>query len=76
MSTANIQRLQQIFREVFDDSSLVISPAFSPADHSAWDSIAMVQIVLATEQEFGVRFPMETVAEIKSVEHILRALPQ
>jgi acyl carrier protein len=76
MNQDQLFRLQRIFREVFDDPSLVISPESRPADHSAWDSVAMVQILLATEQEFGVRFSMETVTNIKSVADLLRALPE
>ncbi len=76
MNRDHLLRLQRIFREVFDDPALVISPESGPADHPAWDSVAMVQIVLATEQEFGVRFSLETVANIKSVADLLRALPE
>jgi acyl carrier protein len=75
MNQGHLLRLQRIFREVFDDPSLVLTPELSPADYSMWDSVAMVQIVLATEQEFGVRLSMETVAGVKSVADLLRALP-
>jgi len=39
-----------------------------------WDSVAMVQIVLATEQEFGVRFTTDEVASIKSAGDMLKLL--
>jgi len=75
MNKNQLVRLQRIFREVLDDAGLVITPEFSPADCADWDSVATVQIVLATEEEFGVRLSTETVAGIKSVADLLRALP-
>ena len=76
MNQAQLFRLQRIFREIFDDPALVITPAFSPADNSMWDSVAMVQIVLAAEEEFSVRLSTDDVAGIKSVADLLRVLPE
>lgn len=75
MNAEALLRLQRIFREVLDDSSLLLTPEFSPVNCADWDSVAMVQIVLATEQEFGVQLSTETVAGIKSVGDLLKALP-
>ncbi|MDP0494945.1 MAG: acyl carrier protein [Verrucomicrobiota bacterium JB024] len=68
-------RLQRIFRDVLDEPALRLSEDFSTADHPEWDSVAMVQIVLAVEQEFGCELDMAQVAQIKSVADILRFIP-
>lgn len=67
-----LPRLQKIFREVFDDPSLALTPAVSMASYPEWDSVATVNIVLATEAEFGIRFTTEEVAEVRSVADLLR----
>ena len=74
MNVAQHSRLQSIFREVFDQPSLELTPELSPATLPEWDSVAMVQLVLATEQEFGVRFTTEEVASFKSAGDMLKAL--
>lgn len=74
MSSDHLFRLQAIFREIFDQSSLVLTPELSPATLPEWDSVAMVQLVLATEQEFGVRFGIDEVAAIKSAGDFLALL--
>jgi acyl carrier protein len=71
MKDMNIIRLGRIFREVLDDATLEITEAFSTKEHPEWDSVAMVQIVLAVEEEFGVQLGMESVARIKSAGDIL-----
>jgi len=67
-----LPRLQKIFREVFDDPSLTITPDFSMAAYPDWDSVATVNIVLATEAEFGIRFTTEEVAGVRSVADLLK----
>lgn len=67
-----LYRLQSIFRNVFDDPTLKITKETSTASFPDWDSVAMVQIVLATEAEFGIRFATDAVASIRSVADIAR----
>lgn len=74
MSAANLVRLQRIFREVLDEPALQLQASFATAGNPQWDSVAMVQIVLAVEEEFGLQMQMEQVAQIKSVADILALL--
>ena len=67
-------RLQSIFRDVFDDPTLRLSEEMSVGNFPDWDSVATVQIVLATEAEFGVRFTTDEVATIRSVADISNLL--
>jgi acyl carrier protein len=74
MSQEKLLRIQSIFREIFDQPALQISEETSAAEIPEWDSVAMVQIVLAIEQEFGLRLSTAQVAEIKSAGDLLRAV--
>jgi acyl carrier protein len=49
-------RLTVLFRDVFDDPALVISPTTTAADVAAWDSMSHVTLIVAAEQAFGIRF--------------------
>jgi acyl carrier protein len=55
--------LQEIFRRVFDDD-IVITDSTSAADVDGWDSIAHINLIIAIEKHFGVKF---TAAEIASM---------
>lgn len=74
MSSPHLFRLQSIFREIFDQPGLVLTAELSPATLQEWDSVAMVQLVLATEQEFGVRFTTSEVAALNGAGDILALL--
>lgn len=69
-----LYRLQRIFREIFGDPNLLLTPETSAATLPDWDSVATVQIALATEAEFRVRFTTDEVAELQSVADLLRLL--
>jgi acyl carrier protein len=60
-------RLQQVFREVFDDDDIVITDATTARDIPDWDSLAHVSLIVAVEQEFSVRFASSDVGGLKNV---------
>ena len=68
------ERLTQVFRDVFDDDRLEISPRTSPRDIAAWDSISHVSLVLSVEKAFKVRFSSSEVAGLQNVSEILRLI--
>lgn len=70
------EQLQEIFRDVFDDASLVIYDEMSPGEFEAWDSVETVRIVMSVEQVFGVRLSVDEVAEIKSVAYLVNLLEE
>ncbi len=57
-------RVERIFREVLEDRRLTITAQTSPADTPAWDSFAQVKLVIALEEEFGITFDVDELAEI------------
>lgn len=48
--------LQEVFRRVFDDDELVIRDGTSAADIDGWDSMAHINLIIAIEKRFGVKF--------------------
>jgi len=49
-------RLNDVFREIFEDDGLVISDEMVAADVENWDSLNHVKLVVAIEETFGVKF--------------------
>lgn len=69
-----LERLTEIFRDIFEDDDLAVVDTLSTSNYDDWDSVAMVRIVMAVESEFGVRFTTDEVAGIKSVADILKKI--
>ncbi len=61
-----MQKLANVFEEVFD-RPVELRDDTTAADVGEWDSIAHVTLILATEEEFGVRFESSEIANAGDV---------
>jgi acyl carrier protein len=62
-----LQKVTAVFRNVFDDDSLVITPETTAADIEGWDSVMHVSLTLSIEKAFGVRFTTTQIASMNNV---------
>jgi acyl carrier protein len=61
------ERMTAVFCEVFDDDSIEIYPEMTAANVESWDSITHINLIVALEQEFKLRFNTADVASMKNV---------
>ncbi|HWL82827.1 MAG TPA: acyl carrier protein [Roseomonas sp.] len=59
--------LTEVFQEVFDDDDIALHPETKADDIPGWDSQAHVNLVVAAEMRFGVRF---RTAELESLHDV------
>ena len=62
-----MEKLNEIFREVFDDASLKITEKTTANDVEDWDSLEHINLIEAVEQTFGMKFRMQEVSGMKNV---------
>jgi acyl carrier protein len=67
MRAAIHDRLQSIFRRVFEKDDLVLRDSMTSADIPEWDSLAQINLVVGSEEEFKVRF---STAEIRASKNV------
>lgn len=61
------ERLNGVFRDVFDDENLCVTPRTTAADIEDWDSLSHITLIAAVEDEFRMKFSMKEVVEMKNV---------
>ena len=61
------EKLQGIFRDIFDDELLVISDSTNASDIDDWDSINHINLIVAIEIELKIKFSFEELATLKDV---------
>ena len=73
--TADIEaRLQPVFRATFDDPALVVDRATTASDVEGWDSLTHINLMVAVEREFKVRFTTAEVTRMKNVGDLIDAI--
>ena len=60
-------RLNKIFRKIFDDDSICVTEEMTAADIDDWDSLSHIHIIVATEKEFGLKFTTVEVTGMNNV---------
>jgi acyl carrier protein len=61
------ERLTEVFRDVFDDEYIELSDKTTSDDIEDWDSLEHVNLIVAIEKEFGMKFTMGEVTGMKNV---------
>lgn len=61
------ERLNTVFRDVFDDDEIEVNENTTSDDIEDWDSLEHINLVAAVEQEFDIKFTMAQVMGMKNV---------
>lgn len=61
------KELDEIFQDVFDDSSIHVTETTTAEDIEDWDSLEHINLVVAIENHFGIKFNMNQVTSMKNV---------
>jgi len=67
-------QVNTIFCEVFDDSELKINEKTTAMEVDDWDSLTHIQLVVAIEKQFKIRFNSSEVNNWKNVGQICLAI--
>ena len=62
-----IAELTPIFCEVFDDDTITITRQTTANDIDAWDSLSHMNMVMAVEVRFKIRFALGELQSLKNV---------
>jgi acyl carrier protein len=68
------ERLAILFQTIFQIDGDKFSPDLRPEDLRLWDSVGHMNLVMALEQRFGVRFEADEITEMTSAGRILEIL--
>ena len=69
-----MERLNEVFRDVFDDDTIEIFPDMTAKDIDEWDSLKHITLVLAVEKAFNVRLKAAEVGKLANVGEMIELL--
>lgn len=59
--------LNEIFREVFDDDQINVNDSTTADDIEDWDSLEHINLIVAIEKKYKIKFNMGEVNSFKNV---------
>jgi acyl carrier protein len=62
-----VMKLEELFARTLRESVSVFSDAASPSTVRSWDSLRHIELVMAAEAAYGVRFEISEVTTIRTL---------
>lgn len=66
--------LTEVFREVFDDPGISLTPQTTADDIEGWDSLSHINLIVTVETRFNIRFKQKEVLSFKNVGELAQAI--
>ena len=63
--------LTPIFRDLFDDEALTPSPELTAAEVPEWDSFNHINLIVAVERHFRIKFQTAELESLQTVGHLV-----
>ena len=60
-------KLNEVFQDVFDDEDITVNDSKVASDVDGWDSLEHINLIVAVERCFGIKFTMGETTGLKNV---------
>ncbi len=67
-------QVQDVFRDVLDDETIVLNNETTAQDIEEWDSLTHIQLVVEVEKNFKVKFKAREILSWKNVGEMLDSI--
>jgi len=74
MNESIVRAITPIFREVFDDESLILTDYLSATDVKNWDSLNHITLIVELETFTGLSFSTDELVNLKNVGDFVQLL--
>lgn len=68
------KKLNEIFREVFDDDTIEVNDTTTADDVDGWDSLSHVNLIVTIEKRFNIKFGTKELLTFDNVGDLRRAI--
>lgn len=70
------EQLEPIFHQVFDDDDIRLRPETTADDVDGWDSLSHVNLIVAIEAKFKIKFSHKELLTFRNVGDLMNAISQ
>jgi len=69
-----LQQVEEIFKDVLDDESITLNEMSTANDVEGWDSLTHIQLIVAIEKHFKIKFSSKEILSWKNIGEMLDAI--
>lgn len=71
-----LAKVQEVFRAVFKNDSIVVTMETTANDIEEWDSLTHMQLITAEQEAFGIKFKLREILSWKNVGDMVRLIAE
>ena len=71
-----LQRLNEIFIDVLDNKDIVLTEESCADDIEEWDSLSHIQLIVAIEKEFKIKFTSKEILRWSNVGQMINTMKE
>jgi acyl carrier protein len=69
-----LSEIQSIMRDVLDEENIVLDETTTADDVEGWDSLTHIQLIVAIEKHFKIKFSSKEILSWKNIGEMLNAI--
>lgn len=69
-----LEKVTEVFRDVLDNEDIELNYSSCANDIEEWDSLSHVQLVVAIEHEFGIKFTAKEIMSWQNIDDMLESI--
>ncbi len=69
-----IDRLNKAFQKAFDNEFIRVTPIMTADDIEDWDSFTHINLIIAIEMEFGIKFKQNEIQNFANVGELIHSI--
>jgi acyl carrier protein len=72
--TVILSKLEVLFREVFNDKSLIVRPDMTANDVANWDSLTHMLLITEIENKFNIKLKLKELNKMRNVGNMIELI--